>query len=193
MSSTTSTRRTGASTLPMTGIDKLMVVSFAIFFVIGCVVDYINAISPADGGVTRETAKLWSWPPPPVFDAYFWWCDICDPILQINPLWIKYLSMLSPFVFCPFYLVAIYAIIKRREWIRIPIIIYSAILFIDLSAFFVEAIWGKLPSPNMWIFTAGYGYYQLFPVIAIARMWHDHPFTKNPPCQAQVVAALKTE
>jgi hypothetical protein len=89
--------------------------------------------------------------------------------------------MLSPFVFCPFYLVSIFAIVTRREWIRIPIIIYSSILFVDLSAFFVEGIWGEMPSPNMWIFTAGYGYYQIFPIIAIARMWNDHPFTTRSP------------
>lgn len=86
-----------------------------------------------------------------------WWCEICDPVLCYNPLWIKYLSMLSPFVFLPFYFVSMYAIVARKEWIRIPIIIYSSILFVDLSAFFVEGIWGDLPSPSMAIFTAGYG------------------------------------
>jgi hypothetical protein len=95
----------------------------------------------------------------------------------------QYLSLLSPVVFCPFYVIAIWAILTRREWIRIPIIIYSSILFIDLSAFFVEGIYGDLPSPNMLIFTAGYGYYQLFPIIAIARFWKDHPFTVEPACK----------
>ncbi len=79
-------------------------------------------------------------------------------------VWIKYLSLLSPLVFLPFYLLSIWAILTRREWIRLPIIIHSSILFVDLSAFFVEGIWGDLPSPNMWIFTAGYGYYQLLSV-----------------------------
>lgn len=83
-----------------------------------------------------------------------WWCEICDPVLCYNPLWIKYLSMLSPFVFLPFYFVAMWAIVTRREWIRIPVIIYSSILFVDLSAFFVEGIWGEMPSPSMAIFTA---------------------------------------
>jgi hypothetical protein len=121
------------------------------------VVDWINSVAPHNGGITEKNVHEFSWPPRPVFDVYWWWCRVADPVLLYNPLWIKYLSMLSPFVFAPFYLVAIYAIITRREWIRIPIIIYSSILFVDLSAFFVEAIWGDLPSPNMWIFTAGYG------------------------------------
>jgi hypothetical protein len=47
----------------------------------------------------------------------------------------------------------------------------------------VEAIWGEIPSPNMWIFTAGYGYYQIIPIIIIKRFWNDNPFTVKPACQ----------
>ena len=243
-SSTSSARRV----LPLTWVDRLLVCSFATFFVIGCVVDWINAIAPAHGGITPKNVDQYNWPPRPVFDIYWsgrsdaltltssmrWTsgdsgeCSLravaarahcfrvgallvlgggvisaiqcCCTIRSVSlidcrrrgsdtkqrskseaqhdslshipalllllclllssvvvQLWIKYLSVLSPFVFCPFYLVAICAIVTRREWIRIPIIIYASILFVDLSAFFVEAIWGELPSPNMWIFTAGYG------------------------------------
>jgi len=48
-----------------------------------------------------------------------------------------------------------------------------------LSAFFVEAIWGEVPSPNIWIFAAGYGYYQLYPIILLARFWKDDPFSQS--------------
>lgn len=34
-------------------------------------------------------------------------------------------------------------------------VIYGSILFVDLTAFYAEALWGEIPSPNMWIFTAG--------------------------------------
>lgn len=145
--------------------------------------------------------------------------------------------MLSPLVFCPFYVVAIFAIVTRqkpghasadnkrhgtmyfeqahvcicstlmialcvapclsllsgREWIRLPIVIYSSILFVDLSAFFVEAIWGEVPSPNIWAFTAGYIYYQVFPIIAIARFWKDHPFTVDPLCERAKIAPKKAQ
>lgn len=67
----------------------------------------------------------------------------------------------TPFLSTSSYLVAIYAIVTRKEWIRVPILLYSSVLFVDLAAFFVEAIWGLVPSPNIWIFTAGYGYYQV--------------------------------
>ena len=46
---------------------------------------------------------------------------------------------------------------------------YASVLFVDLSAFFVEAVWGELPSPNVAMFAAGYGYYQLFPLLLVHR------------------------
>jgi len=66
-------------------------------------------------------------------------------LLQV---WFKFLAWLSPFVFSPFYLVAIYAIIKGREWIRTPIIIYSSALTLDLLVIMAEEGWGEYASPN---------------------------------------------
>ena len=107
---------------------------------------------------------------------FFWWCRAADPVLQLNPLWIKYLSLLSPVVFAPFYLASIYAVSRGRDWIRIPSVMYASVLFVDLSCFTVEAIWGELPSPNLGIFWCGYGYYQLFPLLLLYRFWADRPF-----------------
>jgi len=159
-------------------IDYIIIASFAIFCVIAAFIDYINAFAPV-GGVTESDSKHWLWPPQFVFPFYFWWCRVCDPILQLNPLWIKYLSLLSPVVFIPFYIVAIYAIINKKPWIRIPCIMYASILFVDLSAFYVESVWGDVPSPHIYMFTAGYGYYQLFPLLLLYRFWADEPFGKQ--------------
>jgi len=156
-------------------VDRLIIGSFGTFCVIGIFIDYINAVAPV-GGVSPEAAKTWSWPPQFMFPAYFWWCRAADPILHLNPMWIKYLSWLSPFVFCPFYIVAIYGVYNRKDWIRMPIVVYASILFVDLSAFFVEAIYGEIPSPSMALFTLGYGYYQIFPLILLKRFWKDNPF-----------------
>ena len=174
----TNGRSAAATPYPWATLDRVILVTYGVFCTIGLLVDYINAFAPV-GGLTRHTAAAWLWPPAFLWPLYFWWCEHADPILQLNPLWIKYLSLLSPIVFCPFYLVSIYAIYTRRDWIRIPSVMYASILFVDLSAFFVEAVWGAVPSPNMWIFTAGYGYYQLFPLLLLYRFWADDPFCKQ--------------
>ena len=163
---------------PWDTLDRIIVVTYAIFCTIAILVDYINAFAPV-GLLTRSKAAEWQWPPAFIWPLYFWWCEHADPILQYNPLWIKYLSLLSPVIFAPFYIINIYAILTRQNWIRIPSVIYASILFVDLSAFYVEAIWGELPSPNMWIFSAGYGYYQMFPLLLLYRFWADDPFCKQ--------------
>lgn len=85
----------------MTGLDQLIVGSFATFFVIGVFVDWINAWGPHHRGITSKNVHEFQWPPRFIYDVYWWWCEICDPVLLHNPLWIRFLSMLSPFVFCP--------------------------------------------------------------------------------------------
>ena len=171
-------RHSTSASYPWATLDRVIIVTYALFFTIGIFVDYINAFAPV-GGLTRKSASVWSWPPAFLWPMYFWWCESADPVLQLNPLWIKYLSMLSPLIFCPFYLASIYAIATHKDWIRLPSIMYASILFVDLSAFFVEGLWGEVPSPNMWIFTAGYGYYQLFPLLLLCRFWADDPFCKQ--------------
>ena len=175
-----------ASPYPWATLDRVIMVTYVLFFTIGIFVDYINAFAPV-GGLTPKTAAAWSWPPAFMWPPYFWWCDHADPILQLNPLWIKYLSLLSPVLFCPFYLVSMYAIYHRLDWIRIPSVIYGSVLFVDLTTFFVEGIWGEIPSPNMWIFAAGYMYYQLFPLVLIYRFWADDPFCKQQQTKKQRV------
>ena len=110
---------------------------------------------------------------------YFWWTKSCDPVLQQNPLWIKYLSLLSPCLFLPYYLVAIPAILTRQDFIRIPSVMYGTALLLILSTFFTEAVYGQQPSPSLLMFTAGYGAYQLLPLLVLVRFWRDDPFDKR--------------
>ena len=100
---------TSSVAYPWAALDTTIIVTYAVFFTIGVFVDYINAFAPV-GGLTRKTAADWSWPPSFMWPPYFFWCEHADPVLQLNPLWIKYLSLLSPVLFCPFYAVSIYAI-----------------------------------------------------------------------------------
>ena len=156
-------------------VDRVIIVTYAVFFVIACFVDYINAFHPASP-ISPSSTSAWHWPPSFMWPLYYWWCRAADPVLCLNPLWIKYLSLLSPVLFAPFYLVSIYAIAGAKPWIRIPSVIYASVLFVDLSAFLVEAVWGELPSPNIPLFMLGYGYYQAFPLLLLWRFWADDPF-----------------
>ncbi|CAF5091054.1 unnamed protein product, partial [Rotaria sp. Silwood1] len=108
-----------------------------------------------------------------VFKLFYWWCENVDPILLHNDAFVKYLTCLSPFLFAPFYLLAIYAMYHKHQWIHIPIILFSLILFFDLNYFFYQTIFGKEKTKNLFLFTVAYGYYQLFPLMLIYRFWRN--------------------
>jgi len=71
------------------------------------------------------TYPLW---PPPAVDAIHWWGRTYDPVLLARPACWKVTIWIDAVFFSPFYIAAIYAYIKGKEWIRIPSIIYASML-----------------------------------------------------------------
>ena len=163
----------------MYSIDKIIITTFIIFFIFSISIDYINSVAPVNQRIINENTLKWIWPPQFVFKLFYWWCKHVDPILLNNDYFVKYLTMLSPFIFAPFYLISIYAIYNQKQWIRIPIIIFSFILFFDLNYFFYQALFGIEKTRNILLFTLAYGYYQIFPCILIYRFWSQPIFKQK--------------
>ena len=124
----------------MRSIDKIIVGTFIVFFIFAISIDYINGVAPVNERIRNENTSKWLWPPQFIFKLFYWWGENVDPILLDNDYFVKYLTILSPFVFAPFYLIGIYAIYNKKQWIRIPMILFSIILFLDLNYFFYQAI-----------------------------------------------------
>jgi hypothetical protein len=160
----------------MRSIDQLIIGTFIVFFIFAITIDYINSVAPVNEEIRHENTSKWLWPPQFVFKLFYWWSENVDPILLHNNYLVKYLTCLSPFLFAPFYLISIYAIYYKHQWIRIPIILFSLILFFDLNYFFYQASFGKEKTKNLFLFTLAYGYYQLFPLILIYRFWPKNVF-----------------
>lgn len=78
----------------------------------------------------------------------------------------------------PYYIFAIYAIIKGKEWIRIPSLIFCGITLVSVSCIMGEQIFGNNAAPNIFITSLAYGPWILFPFILLLRMIPEHPFTK---------------
>ncbi|CAF0737600.1 unnamed protein product [Adineta steineri] len=160
----------------MQSLDKIIINTFIIFFIFAFTFDYINPVAPVNERITNEETSKWIWPPQFILKLYYWWCENVDPMLLTNDYLVKYLCFLSPFLFAPFYLIGIYAIYNKKQWIRIPIIIYSLIFFFDLNYFFYQALFGKEKTQNVLLFTLVYGYYQIFPIILIYRFLPKNVF-----------------
>jgi hypothetical protein len=120
------------------------------------------------------------WPPRPLVDLVHWWGGNFDPVQLARPVWWKATIWIDALLFGPFYIVAIFAFIRGREWIRIPSIIYSSVLWTNVTIILSEEIWGPHATPHLPIVILANAPWFLFPILIIWRMWaHPHPFTED--------------
>jgi EXPERA (EXPanded EBP superfamily) len=83
-------------------------------------------------------------------------------------------------LFGPFYVVAIYAFVKGKNWIRLPSVIYASMLLTNVIIILGEEYAGQYASPDFPMVLLANLLWLVFPLIIIGRMWHsDHPFTRR--------------
>jgi hypothetical protein len=122
-----------------------------------------------------------AWPPPPAVDAVHWWGRTFDPVLLARPVWWKMTIWIDVLFFGPFYVVAIYAYVRGRDWIRIPSIIYASILLTNVLIILGEEAFGEHPAPNFQVVFAANLPWLVVPIYIIYRMWRSPtPFTARP-------------
>jgi hypothetical protein len=120
------------------------------------------------------------WPFPFFVDMVHWWGNTFDPLQNARPMWWKATIWLDVLFFGPYYLAAAYAFIKGKDWIRIPTIIISSILFTNVFIILSEEIWGPVSAINLPMVLLANAPWFLFPVFLVWKMWkHPFPFTKE--------------
>jgi hypothetical protein len=121
------------------------------------------------------------WPPAPLVDLIHWYGRTFDPLLLARPPFWKATIWIDALLFGPFYVVAIHAYWKGRDWIRLPSIIYATMLFTNVVMILSEEAFGVHAAPS---FAAVLGFnllWLLMPFWIVARMWpSEHPFTREP-------------
>ncbi len=157
-------------------IDLLLLCFFFInLFLITYIVDLEQLVIPDSKNFTYP-----AWPLPVMVDIVHWWGRNFDPVLMARPSWWKATIWLDSILFGPFYIFAIYAFIKGKEWIRIPCFIYSGILWTNVFIIMSEEYFGMYATPRPGIVTLANLPWFILPVIIIARLWKDeHPFTRE--------------
>jgi EXPERA (EXPanded EBP superfamily) len=122
------------------------------------------------------------WPPPLAVDLIHWWGRNFDPALMARPEWWQVTIWIDNLVFGPFYIVAIYAYAKGKEWIRIPSIIYASMLITIMLVIFGEERYGIHAAPQFFIVFFANLPWLVFPMYVIYRMWrYPNPFTRAVP------------
>jgi short-subunit dehydrogenase len=117
------------------------------------------------------------WPPPGAVNAVHWWGSHFDPVLMARPAWWRMTIWIDALFFGPFYLFAIFAYWRGRSWIRIPSIIYAAMLLTNVLIILFEEAYGSHAAPNFPVVLLANLPWLVFPVIILLRMGLDpQPF-----------------
>jgi hypothetical protein len=119
------------------------------------------------------------WPPGPLVDLVHWWGNTFDPLQMARPVWWKMTIWIDVLGFGPFYVAAIYAFIKGRDWIRLPSLLYSATMLTNVTIILGEEYAGPHATPHFPIVFLANLAWLVFPIVIIARMWRSEtPFTR---------------
>jgi hypothetical protein len=120
------------------------------------------------------------WPPRFMVDAVHWWGRNFDPLLMARPTWWRVIIAIDVIFFGPFYVCAIYAFTKGREWIRIPSIIYASVMLTMVAVILGEEAFGEHATPALGIALFANAPWALFPLFLLYRMTtRAHPFTRG--------------
>lgn len=119
-----------------------------------------------------------AWPPKPIIDAVHWWGDNFDPLLMQRPMFWKMTIWIDTVFFGPFYLLAIYAFLRGRDWIKNWTLLYSATMMTNVTIILGEEVSGAHASSSLPIVLLANGSWFLVPLMLIVRVWPEHPFTR---------------
>jgi emopamil binding protein len=120
-----------------------------------------------------------AWPPRAMVDLVHWWGDHFDPLLIARPPWWRATIWLDSLLFGPFYAAALWAIVKGREWIRVPAIFWSGIMFANVSIIMFEELCGPHRTPTPVTVTMANLPWWLLPLLVTWRFGRgEHPFTR---------------
>ena len=112
----------------------------------------------------------------------YWYASNFDPLYQSHPVWLRFISGTSAFVYVAFYVLLILAIVRRWNWIQLPSVIYATmtIALTGIPIFGVEFFGSAAErTPNPGVFLAFNLPYIVFPLLLLLRMRKPLPFTRR--------------
>jgi hypothetical protein len=154
------------------GIDIFFAVVFAAFTVTSVISDLLPTV-----GVD------FSHPSTNFFvQSNYWYAHDADPLFMNPPDWMRIVTGLSAFVYMPFYVVLVIALLSGRNWIQLPAVIYATMI-VALTGivvfgveFFGEPATRTQNPVKFLVFNLPY---VLVPLLLLIRMRRPLPFTRR--------------
>jgi hypothetical protein len=153
-------------------IDIVFIVFFSIFIVTCIISDSVEGLGLDQVANSTNILVQWNY----TYSSNF------DHLYQSHPLWLRFISGTSAFVYLPFYVVLIVSLVKGWNRIQLFAVIYATMI-ISLTAipiFGVEFFGSSSErTPNPVIFLLYNGPYILIPLLLLIRMRKPDPFTRR--------------
>jgi EXPERA (EXPanded EBP superfamily) len=153
-------------------VDIVFVVFFAIFSVTCVISDSVEGLGIPQTADSPNILAQWNYS----------YSSLHDPLYGQEPLWLRFISGTSAFLYLPFYVILIISLIKGWNRIQLFAVIYATMI-ISLTAipiFGVEFFGGpgeRTPDPVGFLLFNGP--YVLIPLILLIRMRKPLPFTRR--------------
>jgi len=99
-------------------------------------------------------------------------------VQMARPVWWRATIWIDALFFGPFYLVAIYAFWKGKDWIRFGSIVWASVMMTNVTIILFEETIGPFKSPELMRVYLANAAWLIFPILVLYRMWKSiHPFT----------------
>ncbi len=153
-------------------IDIFFIAIFSLFIVTSIISDSVEGLGLDQVANSSNILVQWNY----TYSSQF------DPLYQSHPVWLRFISGTSAFIYGAFYIVLIISLIKGWNRIQLFAVIYATMI-ISLTAipvFGVEFFGSAAErTPNPLIFLAYNGPYVLIPLLLLIRMRKPLPFTRR--------------
>ena len=151
--------------------DYLFIVFFSWAFITCIISDAIPTLGVVESPHSSNILARWNYS----------YASVNDPLFLHPPVWMRFVTGLSAFVYAPFYLLLVFALLKAKNWIQLFSVIYGT-LIVGITGvivfgveFFGEQQWR---TPHPWSFLAFNLPYVLIPLLLIIRMRKPAPFAR---------------
>jgi hypothetical protein len=119
------------------------------------------------------------WPPDGMIDRVHAYGEAYDPLVMARPLWYRATLAWQAVLFWPFYVVAIYAFVRGRDWIRTPSLLWAGSQMTIVMLPTVHQVMGPHATDHLAVVLALYHPWIVVPLVVIARLWRsEHPFSE---------------
>lgn len=121
-------------------------------------------------------------PPDWAIDLVHAYGERYDPLVMARPLWYRTTLAWQVVLFWPFYVAALWAFARGRDWVRKPGLVWAGSQLTIVMLPTVHQLVGPLATDHPVVVLFLYLPWMVVPVVVIARLWRsEHPFTEPTP------------